>query len=210
MTQPTAFEFDIKHIVSPRLGMMMNNIASCKLTQHRLQDRLWHQGSSRLFRKRQGEYPLASITISRIFQNAKYAEIVNFTLRDGRNLCGKVVRVHKNKAIMQVYGDTSGMDVLRTRCEFSGDVMRMAVSEDMLGRVFDGSGKPLDHGPPVVGEEFLEIDGQPINPYCFMYPENFIQTGISAIDLTCPLAQGTRLPFFSASGLPHNEVINSF
>jgi len=80
------------------------------------------------------------------------------------------------------------------------------VSEDMLGRVFNGSGKPIDKGPPILAEDYLDIEGQPINPYSRTYPQEMIQTGISAIDIMNSIARGQKIPIFSAAGLPHNEV----
>uniref|UniRef100_A0A8C0CNN8 Vacuolar proton pump subunit B n=1 Tax=Balaenoptera musculus TaxID=9771 RepID=A0A8C0CNN8_BALMU len=93
-----------------------------------------------------------------------------------------------------------------TSCEFTGDILRTPVSEDMLGRVFNGSGKPIDRGPVVLAEDFLDIMGQPINPQCRIYPEEMIQTGISAIDGMNSIARGQKIPIFSAAGLPHNEI----
>lgn len=84
--------------------------------------------------------------------------------------------------------------------------MRTPVSEDMLGRVFNGSGKPIDNGPPVLAEDYLDIQGQPINPESRTYPEEMIQTGISAIDIMNSIARGQKIPIFSAAGLPHNEI----
>lgn len=87
-----------------------------------------------------------------------------------------------------------------------GDILRIPVSEDMLGRVFNGSGKPIDNGPPVLAEDYLDIQGQPINPESRIYPEEMIQTGISAIDIMNSIARGQKIPIFSAAGLPHNEI----
>ena len=127
--------------------------------------------------------------------------------------------------VLQVFEGTSGIDAKHTRCEFTGDILRMPVSEDMLGRVFNGSGKPIDKGPPVFAEDFLDIQGktsythfvsdcvmltscvgQPINPSSRVYPQEMIQTGISAIDVMNSIARGQKIPIFSAAGLPHNEV----
>jgi V-type H+-transporting ATPase subunit B len=105
-----------------------------------------------------------------------------------------------------VFEGTSGIDAKNTRCEFTGDILRIAVSEDMLGRVFNGSGKPIDKGPPVLAEEYYDIQGQPINPVMRTYPEEMIQTGISAIDTMNSIARGQKIPIFSAAGLPHNEI----
>lgn len=99
-----------------------------------------------------------------------------------------------------------GIDAKNTICEFTGDILRTPVSEDMLGRIFNGSGKPIDKGPPILAEDFLDITGQPINPWTRIYPEEMIQTGISAIDIMNSIARGQKIPIFSAAGLPHNEV----
>ncbi|KAM4756482.1 V-type proton ATPase subunit B, brain isoform 3-T3 [Cyanocitta cristata] len=107
---------------------------------------------------------------------------------------------------VKVFEGTSGIDAKKTSCEFTGDILRTPVSEDMLGRVFNGSGKPIDRGPIVLAEDFLDIMGQPINPQCRIYPEEMIQTGISAIDGMNSIARGQKIPIFSAAGLPHNEI----
>jgi len=140
----------------------------------------------------------------------KYAEIVNLTLGDGEIRKGQVLEVSGKKAVVQVFEGTSGIDAKNTRCEFTGDVLKTPVSEDMLGRVFNGSGKPIDKGPKVLPEDFLDIQGQPINPFSRTYPEEMIQTGISAIDTMNSVARGQKIPIFSAAGLPHNEVSHSF
>ncbi|GMF90614.1 unnamed protein product [Aspergillus oryzae] len=93
-----------------------------------------------------------------------------------------------------------------TKVEFSGHSLKLGVSEDMLGRVFDGSGRAIDKGPKVLAEDYLDINGQPINPYSRVYPEEMISTGISAIDTMNSIARGQKIPIFSASGLPHNEI----
>lgn len=108
-----------------------------------------------------------------------------------------------------MFEGTSGIDVKYTRVEFTGDVLKMPVSEEMLGRIFNGSGKPIDDGPPVLAEDFLDIQGQPINPFARVYPEEMIQTGISAIDTMTSIARGQKIPIFSGAGLPHNEVCAS-
>jgi len=136
----------------------------------------------------------------------KYAEIVNLTLPDGTLRSGQVLEVSGNKAVVQVFEGTAGIDAKNTACEFSGDIMRVPVSEDMLGRVFNGSGKPIDKGPSVLAEDFLDIQGQPINPFSREYPEEMIQTGISSIDVMNSIARGQKIPIFSAAGLPHNEI----
>ncbi|EEC16877.1 vacuolar H+-ATPase V1 sector, subunit B, putative [Ixodes scapularis] len=136
----------------------------------------------------------------------KYAEIVHLVLADGTTRTGQVLEVSGSKAVVQVFEGTSGIDAKNTVCEFTGDILRIPVSEDMLGRVFNGSGKPIDKGPPVLAEDFLDIQGQPINPWARIYPEEMIQTGISAIDVMNSIARGQKIPIFSAAGLPHNEI----
>lgn len=101
---------------------------------------------------------------------------------------------------------TTRMRVRVQVCEFTGDILRMPVAEEMLGRIFNGSGKPIDKGPNVLPEDYLDIQGQPINPWSRIYPEEMIQTGISAIDTMNSIARGQKIPIFSAAGLPHNEV----
>jgi len=136
----------------------------------------------------------------------KFAEIVNLKLADGTHRAGQVLEVSGSKAVVQVFEGTSGIDAKRTTCEFTGDILRTPVSEDMLGRVFNGSGKPIDKGPSVMAEDYLDIQGQPINPFSRIYPEEMVQTGISAIDVMNSIARGQKIPIFSANGLPHNEI----
>lgn len=98
------------------------------------------------------------------------------------------------------------LTILQTRVEFTGHSLKLGVSEDMLGRMFDGSGRPADKGPKVLAEDYLDINGSPINPYAREYPEEMIATGISAIDTMNSIARGQKIPIFSAAGLPHNEI----
>ncbi|GAA6033579.1 hypothetical protein JCM8097_001466 [Rhodosporidiobolus ruineniae] len=135
-----------------------------------------------------------------------YNEIVSLTLPDGTVRGGQVLEVSGRKAIVQVFEGTSGIDVNATHVEFTGSSMKLPVSEDMLGRIFNGSGQPIDKGPKVFAEEYLDINGSPINPYSRIYPEEMIQTGISTIDTMNSIARGQKIPIFSASGLPHNEI----
>lgn len=135
-----------------------------------------------------------------------YAEIVNLTLADGSKRRGQVLEINGDKAVVQVFEGTTGIDNLNTHVEFSGDIMKTPVSRDMLGRVFNGSGKPIDDGPPVIPEAYRDIAGSSINPQSRTYPEEMIQTGISTIDVMNSIARGQKIPLFSAAGLPHNEV----
>ena len=136
----------------------------------------------------------------------KFAEIVHLTLPDGSKRTGQVLEIAGNKAVVQVFEGTSGVDVKATRVEFTGDTLKMPVSEDMLGRVFNGSGVPIDKGPKIFAEDYLDIQGQSINPSSRTYPEEMIQTGISTIDVMNSIARGQKIPIFSAAGLPHNEI----
>uniref|UniRef100_A0A7N9D4Y5 V-type proton ATPase subunit B, brain isoform n=1 Tax=Macaca fascicularis TaxID=9541 RepID=A0A7N9D4Y5_MACFA len=160
--------------------------------------RWWELGSRR--------WPSVGTTSPSLASFPRYAEIVHLTLPDGTKRSGQVLEVSGSKAVVQVFEGTSGIDAKKTSCEFTGDILRTPVSEDMLGRVFNGSGKPIDRGPVVLAEDFLDIMGQPINPQCRIYPEEMIQTGISAIDGMNSIARGQKIPIFSAAGLPHNEI----
>ena len=136
----------------------------------------------------------------------KYAEIVNLTLGNGEKRKGQVLEIRGSRAIVQVFEGTSGIDNRHTTCEFTGDVLKMAISEEMLGRSFNGSGSPIDGAPPVLAEDFLDIQGMPINPYSRTYPKEMIQTGLSCLDGMNSIARGQKIPLFSAAGLPHNEI----
>jgi len=120
----------------------------------------------------------------------KYAEIVNVRLGDGSQRKGQVLEICGKRAVVQIFEGTSDIDNLQTHIEFTGDVLRMPISTEMLGRQFNGSGIPIDHGPPVLAEDFLDIQGQPINPYQREYPKEMIETGISAIDVMNSIARG--------------------
>lgn len=137
----------------------------------------------------------------------KYSEIVTIRLGNGEVRTGSVLEISGSTAVVQVFEGTSDIDNTFTRCEFQGDVLKMPISEEMLGRSFDGSGRPLDHKDvPILAEERLDISGQPINPFSRNYPSEMIQTGISCIDVQCSIARGQKIPLFSAAGLPHNEI----
>ncbi|RMJ23205.1 hypothetical protein PHISP_05923 [Aspergillus sp. HF37] len=135
-----------------------------------------------------------------------YNEIVSLTLPDGSERAGQVLEARGNRAVVQVFEGTSGIDVKKTKVEFTGHSLKLGVSEDMLGRVFDGSGRAIDKGPKVLAEDYLDINGQPINPYSRVYPEEMISSGISAVDTMNSIARGQKIPIFSAAGLPHNEI----
>uniref|UniRef100_A0A0G4IAA7 Vacuolar proton pump subunit B n=1 Tax=Chromera velia CCMP2878 TaxID=1169474 RepID=A0A0G4IAA7_9ALVE len=137
---------------------------------------------------------------------AKFGEIVNLTLGDGTVRQGQVLEIQGKKAVVQVFEGTTGIDNRACHAEFTGDILRMPISEEMLGRAFNGSGKPIDRGPAVLAEDYLDINGYPINPQSRVYPKEMIQTGISAIDVMNTVVRGQKIPLFSAAGLPHNEI----
>jgi len=144
-----------------------------------------------------------------IMENVKFptfGEIVNVNLADGSVRKGQILEVNKKKAVVQVFEGTSNIDTKHCHIEFTGDTLKMPISDDVMGRIFNGSGKPIDKGPPVLAEDFLDINGAPMNPKSRQYPKEMIQTGISAIDTMNSVVRGQKLPLFSAAGLPHNEI----
>jgi len=135
-----------------------------------------------------------------------YNEMVEITDPDGNARLGQVLEVDKQRCMVRIFLGTSGLDLERTRARFKGDVARLDVSLSMLGRVLDGSGQPIDGGPPIIPEDSLDINGLPINPSVRTHPSEFIQTGVSAIDGLNTLTRGQKLPIFSGAGLPANEL----
>ncbi|MFA6711464.1 MAG: V-type ATP synthase subunit B [Candidatus Caldatribacteriota bacterium] len=138
--------------------------------------------------------------------NVKYDELVEIELSDGERRRGQVLEVSEDRAIVQMFEGTSGIDISNTKVRFLGKVIEIPVSLDMLGRIFDGSGRPIDQGPKIIAEKRLDINGNPLNPYARDYPNDFIQTGISSIDVLNTLVRGQKLPIFSGAGLPHSKV----
>ncbi|OAQ51882.1 V-type ATP synthase subunit B [Natrinema mahii] len=134
-----------------------------------------------------------------------YDEIVEIETEDGRTLRGQVLESSEGIVSIQVFEGTGGID-RNASVRFLGETMKMPVTEDLLGRVLDGSGNPIDGGPEIVPDKRQDIVGKAINPYSREYPEEFIQTGVSAIDGMNTLVRGQKLPIFSGSGLPHNEL----
>jgi len=134
-----------------------------------------------------------------------YDEIVEIETDDGRTLRGQVLESNDGLVAIQVFEGTSGID-REASVRFLGETLKMPVTEDLLGRVMDGTGQPIDGGPEIVPESREDIIGSAINPFSREYPEEFIQTGVSAIDGMNTLVRGQKLPIFSASGLPHNDL----
>ncbi|MEO0234518.1 MAG: V-type ATP synthase subunit B [candidate division WOR-3 bacterium] len=136
----------------------------------------------------------------------KYEELVEIELPDGSKKNGKVLEVNQDKALVQVFEGTTGIDIDKTRTRFLGHGINIGVSKDMLGKVYNGLGRPKTENDRIIPEENLDINGAPINPYARDYPNEFIQTGISTIDGLNTLVRGQKLPIFSGSGLPHNKM----
>ena len=139
-------------------------------------------------------------------EGASYGEVVRVRSPDGKMRLGQVLEAHMDKAVIQVFEGTKGIDTDVTSVRFTGETMKIPVSPDMLGRVFSGTARPIDEGPAIIPEERRDINGEPINPTAREYPKEFIQTGISTIDGMNTLVRGQKLPIFSASGLPHNDL----
>lgn len=144
-----------------------------------------------------------------IVENVKdvaYSELVQVTTPNGDKRFGQVLEVRKDKVIVQLFEGTSGVDTKITKVRFIGETMKLGVSGDMLGRVFDGIGKPIDGLPEIVPDKRMDVNGNAINPYRREHPAEFIQTGVSTIDMNNTLVRGQKLPIFSGSGLPHNQL----
>ena len=135
-----------------------------------------------------------------------YGELARIKTPSGEERRGQVLEIGGGVAVVQVFEGTTGLDVGKTRVRFTGETVKLPVSNDMLGRIFDGSGRPIDGGPRIIPDDYLDVNGNPINPFAREYPREFIQTGISTIDGMNTLVRGQKLPLFSASGLPHNAV----
>ncbi len=135
-----------------------------------------------------------------------YGELVELEYPDGTRSLGNVLEIDGDLALVQAFEGTRGSNPSGTKAKFLGRSLELGVSRDMLGRVFDGLGRPNDGGPEIIPDKRLSIYGSPINPTARDYPDDFIQTGVSAIDGLNPLVRGQKLPIFSGSGLPHNEL----
>jgi V/A-type H+-transporting ATPase subunit B len=138
--------------------------------------------------------------------DVKFGELVEIEASDGSLRRGTVLDVSTEQAVVQVFEGTVGLDVDKSRVRFLGRSQQLGVSPEIVGRIFDGSGKPKDKGPQIIPEVMKDINGSPINPQARDYPSEFIQTGISSIDGMNPLVRGQKLPLFSGSGLPHPRI----
>jgi len=146
------------------------------------------------------------LMLVQMVDDARYAQIVDIELSDGSMRHGQILQVDHDKALVQVFEGTRGVDVDQCTVRFLGRPLELGVSPDILGRVFSGLGEPKDDAPPVIPDKMMNINGSPINPYGRDYPIEFIQTGISTIDGLNPLVRGQKLPIFSGSGLPHDDI----
>jgi len=135
-----------------------------------------------------------------------YGELAAIELGDGQTRRGRVLDINRDRALVQVFEGTSGIRTERTKVRFLGRGQEIGVSTEMLGRIFDGFGRPIDDGPQIIPDKRLNINGSPMNPYARDYPNEFIQTGVSTIDGLNPLVRGQKLPIFSGSGLPHARL----
>lgn len=136
----------------------------------------------------------------------KYEELIEVRLQNGEIRQGQVLEIQEDKALVQVFEGTGGINLRESAVRFLGHPLELGVSEDMVGRVFDGLGRPRDGGADILPEKMMDINGEVINPISRDYPDEFIQTGISSIDHLNTLVRGQKLPVFSGSGLPHKEL----
>ena len=139
-------------------------------------------------------------------EDVKFEELVEVELPNGEVRHGKVLEVSDDRALVQLFEGARGVSTRGTKVRFLGKGVEVPVSEDILGRVFDGQGRPIDDGPEILPEKRLDINGNPLNPYARDYPSEFIQTGISCIDGLNTLVRGQKLPIFSGAGLPHSKM----
>ena len=139
-------------------------------------------------------------------ENVTYDELGEITLPSGEKRLCRVLEIDGNDALVQLFESSAGINLKESSVRFSGTGTELAVSPEILGRVFDGMGRPADGGAPIIAEKKLNINGLPMNPAARDYPAEFIQTGVSAIDGLNTLVRGQKLPIFSGSGLPHAEL----
>lgn len=139
-------------------------------------------------------------------EGVKYEELVDIELQTGEKRRGRVLEINEDKAMVQLFEGSTGINLKNTTVRFLGKPLELGVSLDMIGRVFDGLGRPKDDGPKIIPDKRVNVNGTPINPVSRDYPDEFIQTGISCIDGLNTLVRGQKLPIFSGSGLPHNNL----
>ena len=139
-------------------------------------------------------------------EGVKYDELVKIKQANGEERIGKVLEVDKDKALVQLFDSAQGLKIASAKAVFLGHGIEIKLSPDILGRVFDGMGRPIDGGGEIIPEKVMDINGTPLNPVARDYPNEFIETGISAIDGLNTLVRGQKLPIFSGNGLPHAKL----
>ncbi|MBP5587564.1 MAG: V-type ATP synthase subunit B [Treponema sp.] len=147
--------------------------------------------------------PIVAVKVS---ENVSFNETVYVRDRMGQKRTGRVIDLSKEAAIVQIFGSTTGIDLQDTTVEFLEEPLELRVGPDLLGRIFNGLGEPIDGYAPIISSKKINVNGNPINPYARVYPRDFIQTGISSIDGMNTLIRGQKLPIFSGNGLPHNRL----
>lgn len=147
-----------------------------------------------------------SLVVLEGIKNPMNEELVSLELEDGTSRTGRIVAIEGDKAVVQVFEGTRGLSMVNTKTKLMGKPMEMKLSPEILGRVFDGLGRPIDKLGDIYPKEKANVNGEPINPVSRVYPKNFIQTGISSIDCLTTLIRGQKLPIFSGSGMKHNEL----
>ena len=149
-----------------------------------------------------------ALLVAESIPGVMFNEIVDVQLGNGEIKSGQAIDISKEATIVQVFGGVSEVDLVGSRIRCKGETLKLPVSADILGRIFNGMGEPIDGGPRLIPEEYLDINGEPINPASRKPPAEFIETGISAIDGLNALVRGQKLPIFSGSGLPHNRIVS--
>ena len=147
-----------------------------------------------------------TIVVVKRSENSSFDEVVYVRDKFGEKRTGRIIDLNEDAAVVQIFGSTTGLDLESTTVEFLEDPMELRVGKGLLGRIFNGLGKPIDGYPEIISDKKVNVNGCPINPYARVYPRDFIQTGISSIDGMNTLIRGQKLPIFSGNGLPHNKL----
>ena len=146
------------------------------------------------------------IVVVKRSENSSFDEVVYVRDKNGEKRTGRIIDLNEESAVVQIFGSTTGLDLKTTSIEFLEEPMELRVGKGLLGRIFNGLGKPVDGYPEIISDKKINVNGNPINPYARVYPRDFIQTGISSIDGMNTLIRGQKLPIFSGNGLPHNKL----